>query len=99
MIILHGWSLRDYPQVIQKLNVSFGLSATKLSQQFVKAITAALTIFNERDLSEMNFVALCIDGKYLAKQQMVIVLGATEKGDKVPIGLTQTTIENTLAVT
>jgi putative transposase len=96
--ILHGLSLRDYPQVIQKLNDSFGLSAATLSQQFVKASTAALKVFNERDLSEINFVALFIDGKYLAKQQMVIVLGVTEKGDKIPIGLTQTTTENSLAI-
>lgn len=86
--ILHGLSLRDYPSVIQKLNSSFGLSAASLSKQFVEASTAALKTFNERDLSEMSFVALFIDGKYLAKQQMVIVMGVTDKGVKVPIGIT-----------
>lgn len=96
--ILHGLSLRDYPSVIQKLNSSFGLSAASLSKQFVEASTAALKTFNERDLSEMSFVALFIDGKYLAKQQMVIVMGVTDKGVKVPIGLTQTTTENSMAI-
>lgn len=96
--ILHGLSLRDYPSVIQKLNSSFGLSAASLSKQFVEASTAALITFNERDLSQMSFVALFIDGKYLAKQQMVIVMGVTDKGVKVPIGLTQTTTENSMAI-
>jgi len=45
--ILHGLSLRDYSQVIQKINDSFGLSAATLSKQFVKASTAALKVFNE----------------------------------------------------
>jgi putative transposase len=43
-------------------------------------------------------VALFIDGKYLAKQQVIIVLGVTDKGIKIPIGLCQNTTENHLVI-
>src|SRR5690606_20928658 len=35
-----------------------------------------------------------IDGKHLAGQQMIIVMGVTETGDKVMLGLLQTSTEN-----
>jgi putative transposase len=37
---------------------------------------------------------LFIDGKYLAKEQIIIVLGVTLKGEKMPLGFIQTTTEN-----
>ena len=39
-----------------------------------------------------------IDGKYLAKEQIIIVLGVTIKGDKIPIGFIQSTSENSTVI-
>jgi transposase-like protein len=54
--------------------------------------------FYERDLSVNTFIALFIDGKYLAKEQMVIVLGVTDQGDKIPLSFIQTNTENSRSV-
>ena len=96
--ILHGLSMRDYPKVVEKLSDSFGLSPSNLSKKFVEASTQALKEFQERTLDDLKFVALFIDGKYLAKQQVIIVLGVTDKGIKIPIGLCKTTTENHLVI-
>lgn len=96
--ILYGLSMRDYPQVVEKLSDSFGLSASNLSKKFVEASTQALEDFQNRALDEYKFVSLFIDGKYLAKQQVIIVMGVTNKGLKIPIGLCQTTTENHLVI-
>jgi hypothetical protein len=45
-----------------------------------------------------DFVALAIDGKYLSKENIVIGLGVTIRGEKIPIGFIQTTTENSEAI-
>lgn len=43
-------------------------------------------------------MALVIDGKYLSRDNIVIALGVTITGIKVPLGFIQTTTENSEAV-
>jgi hypothetical protein len=45
--------------------------------------------FEDRDLSDNDFISLLIDSKYLAKEQIIIMLGVILKGDKIPIGFIQ----------
>jgi len=54
--------------------------------------------FQRRDLSSYDFVSLMIDGKYLAKEQMIIAIGITIEGEKIPLDFIQSTTENSLAV-
>ncbi|MFN8165777.1 MAG: transposase [Bacteroidia bacterium] len=54
--------------------------------------------FCERTYEDHNFVALLIDGKYLASEQMVVALGVTDKGIKIPVGFIQTSSENSRAI-
>jgi len=53
-----------------------------------------LKVFEERRLDAYQFVALFIDGKYLAREEIVIVLGITLDGEKIPLGFLQTHTEN-----
>lgn len=46
---------------------------------------AALEEFQKRRSEENDFVALFINGKYLAVHQMIIVLGITGKGQKIDL--------------
>ena len=46
----------------------------------------------------MEITTLFVDGKYLAKDQIVIVLGVTRQGQKVPLGFIQTVTENATAI-
>jgi len=96
--VLSGLSTRDYQHVIEGLLDSFGLSPSSISARFIEVSSARLEAFQKRDLSHHDFVALFIDGKSLAKEQMVIVLGVTVKGDKIPLGFIQTHSENALAI-
>jgi transposase-like protein len=92
--VLLGLSTRDYKQVIGNLLDGFGLSSSSVSSEFIEQSSRKLEDFENRDLSDYDFVSLFVDGKYLAKEQIIIVLGVTIQGDKIPIGFVQSHSEN-----
>ena len=93
-----GLSTRDYEPVVKNLLDSFGLSHSSVSKEFIEQSSEKLKQFENRDINEHDFVALFIDGKYLAKEQIIIVLGVTIKGDKIPIGFVQAATENSTVI-
>lgn len=96
--LLHGLSSGDYGDVVSNFADSFGLSRSSVSKRFIEQSTEAVKEFCERDLSSNTFIALFIDGKYLAREQMVIALGVTEQGEKIPLGFIQTNTENARSI-
>ncbi len=96
--VLRGLSTRDYQGVIDYLEEGFGLSRNSVSRKFIRATEEKLKEFESRDLSDYPLVAIFIDGKYLARQQMMIVMGITGKGEKLTLGLLQTGTENSQAI-
>jgi len=89
-IIANGLSTRDYKHVADGLHEEvFGMSKSSVSRQFQERSERALERFENRDLSAHRFVALFIDGKYMQKEQVMIVLGVTEGGEKIPLGYTE----------
>ena len=96
--VLLGLSTGDYGKVIQQLTDSFGLSSSSVSRNFIDYSAEKLKEFERRDLSGYDFVSLFIDGKYLAKEQIIITLGVTAQGDKVPLGFIQSATENSKAI-
>jgi putative transposase len=96
--VLSGISTGDYQSAIQNLVDSFGLSRSSVSNRFIEVSTEKLEEFTKRDLSHHDFIALFIDGKYLAKEQIIIVLGVTLKGEKIPLGFIQTNTENSRCI-
>jgi len=96
--VLRGLSMRDYGAVIDKLQDSFGLSSSSISRSFVEHSKEALEEFETRELTSEEFIAIFMDGKCLAKQQMVIALGITITGRKIPLGVIQTTTENSTSI-
>lgn len=96
--VLHGLSTRDYGSVMDYLEEGFGLSKSSVSSKFIKASAECLKEFEQRDISHHKIVAIFIDGKYLMRQQMIIVMGITESGEKVVLGFLQTTTENSKAI-
>ncbi len=69
---------------------------TSVCQQagFIKASAQKLAQFKERSLAQYDLVALFIDGKTFADQEMTIALGVTIQGDKIPFGFVQADTEN-----
>ena len=96
--IIKGLSMSDYREVVQKITDSFGLSRSSVSNRFIEESSEKLKEFEERKLDQYEFVALFIDGKYLSKEQIVIVLGITSRGEKIPLCFIQTHTENAKSI-
>jgi len=96
--VLHGISMRDYKKVATQLVDSFGLSSSTISRQFVERSTQAVEEFCTRRFDDQEIVALFIDGKHLSGEQMIIVLGVTIQGNKIPLGVIQSSTENSKAI-
>jgi putative transposase len=96
--VLYGLSMRDYGEVIDAFEEGFGLSKTSVSREFYKETEEKLKAFEERTFEEHEFVAVFIDGKVLAEEQIVIALGVTRYGEKIPLGFVQAATENAQAV-
>ncbi len=96
--ILFGLSQKNYSEVARTTAESFGFSQSTISREFIEASTKALEEFEQRNLGKYDFIGLAIDGKYLRKHQIVIALGITTEGAKIPLGFIETTTENHLSV-
>jgi len=91
--ILLGLSQGDYQRVAGQFIDGFGLSQSSVSRRFQQRAEEALQEFEGRPLEKENFLALWIDGKHVAGEQMIISVGVTEKGHKRVLGFTQATTE------
>jgi len=96
--VILGISQRDYERVSKECLESFGLSQSSVSRKFIEASAEALKEFQERDISDKDIIAMLIDGKSLAKHQIVIAMGITMKGEKLVMGFIQSTSENSRAI-
>lgn len=65
-----------------------------MSRRFAERTQSALRELMARDLSELNIVALLLDGVEIAGHTMIVALGVDAKGHKHPLGLREGTTEN-----
>jgi transposase-like protein len=96
--IIFGLSEKNYGEVAQTTFGSFGLSQSTVSRQFIEESKKSLEEFENRDLGKYDFIGLVIDGKYLQREQVVIALGITIDGIKIPLGFIHTTTEDNLSI-
>ena len=96
--IIFGLSEKNYGEVAKTTLESFGLSQSTVSRQFIEESKKALEEFENRDLGKYDFIGLVIDGKYLQREQVVIALGITIDGIKIPLGFIHTTTEDNLSI-
>lgn len=87
--VLKGLSNRDYKSVIDHLGEGLGLTKSEVSRRFVDRTRDELKVFMERDLSRHTFVGIFIDGKSFGGEQIIIALGVTEQGQKIPLEFIQ----------
>ena len=92
--VLNGLSCHKYSEAAQKVPEVFGLSASSVSKRFIRASARRLKDFNCRRLENYDIVAIVVDGKTFAKEQMVIAVGVTITGKKILLGFVQTATEN-----
>jgi putative transposase len=96
--VIKGLSQRDYQEVTKSVIESFGLSQSTISRRFIEQSSRLMEEFEKRDLGKYDFIALILDGKYLSRENIVIALGVTITGVKIPLGFIQTTTENSRSV-
>ena len=92
--VVNGIATRSYASCAEAVPEAFGLSSSTVSRRFIKASAAKLRQFQERPLSGYDLVALFMDGKTFADQEMIIALGVTIQGHKIPLGFVQAASEN-----
>jgi putative transposase len=91
--IMLGLSVRDFADLNSNPSAK-ALSKSAVDQAFIEGSAERLKQFEERRFDDTSFVALFIDGKYLVGDQIVLVLGVTVQGVKIPLGFVQTTSEH-----
>ena len=92
--MLKGIATRNYETCAESVPESFGLSSSTVSRRYVKATARKLAQFQERSLEEYDLVALFLDGKSFADEQIIIALGVTLDGQKIPLGFVEAATEN-----
>lgn len=97
--VLYGLSCRDYAAAAEALPGAIGLSRASVSRTFIQASRAKLKAFRERDLTGLDVVALFLDGKTFAEDTLVVALGVTLDGRKIPLDFVQTETENARVLT
>lgn len=78
--LLKGIATRNYETCAETVPETFGLSSSTVSRRYVKATARKLALF--------------LDGKSFADEQIIIALGVTLDGQKIPLGFVQAATEN-----
>jgi transposase-like protein len=92
--VINGISQGKYERAAEHVPETFGIKKTSITRKFIRASSKRLESFLNRDLSEHDIVAIFIDGKFFADNEMVIALGVTLSGEKVILGFIETSTEN-----
>ncbi len=97
-------SCRRYPAGLEPVGfaVEAAASATSksaISRRFVAATEQALAEVMNADLSELDLVALMVDGVHFGEHTCVVALGIGIDGIKHPLGVVEGSTENATVVT
>jgi putative transposase len=92
--VMNGISQGNYERAAEHVPETFGIKKTSICRKFIRASAKRLKEFLNRDLTGHDIVAIFIDGKFFADNEMVIALGVTITGEKVLLGFVETSTEN-----
>ena len=92
--MLKGIATRNYEACAEAVPEAFGLSSSSVSRRYVKGTARKLAEFQKRSLEGYDLVALFLDGKSFADEEIIIALGVTLDGQKIPLGFVQAATEN-----
>lgn len=96
--VLLGLSCRRYAECADAVPEAFGLAASTVSRRYIRASARQLQALMERRLDGYDVVAVLLDGKTFADDEIVIALGVTLQGQKIILGFVQTATENTRVI-
>jgi transposase-like protein len=91
--VIAGISGGRYEEAALLVPETFGISRDAVSRKFIRASGRKLRKFQTRTLKGLDIVALVVDGKTFGDSGVVIALGATITGEKVPLGFIEASTE------
>jgi transposase-like protein len=91
---INGISQGKYERAVLDVPETFGIKKTSVCRRFIRASAKRLKHFLGRDISQHDIVAIFMDGKTFAENQIVIALGITMSGEKILLGFIETSTEN-----
>src|SRR6476646_6635522 len=102
--MLAGLSTRRYPVALEPVGARTEKAATAtsrsaVSRRFVAQTETALTQLLGADLSQLDLVALMVDGVHFGEHTCVVALGIDIDGVKHPLALVECSTENATLVT
>ncbi len=97
-ILVCNVSTRKYARVVYRCADELGISKSAVSRQFVKQSAQALAQLMSRDLSQIDFVAVYVDGVIVAKHHIIAAVGVDAQGKKHVLGLAPGSSENAKVV-
>jgi putative transposase len=92
--VINGISQGKYERAARHVPQTFGIKKNSISRKFIRASAKKLRQFLERDLSKHDIVAIFMDGKSFAENDIIIALGVTLEGEKVVLGFIESNTEN-----
>ncbi len=92
--VINGISQGKFERAVSQVPETFGIKKTSVCRKFIRASSRRLQEFLERDISKHDIVAIFMDGKSFAENEIVIALGITMAGEKVLLGFVETSTEN-----
>jgi len=97
--VLYGISCRNYEAAAAAVPGAIGLSSSTVSRTFTQASAQQLKALQNRDLRDLDLVAMFLDGKTFADMTMVVAIGITLTGEKHVLGFVETGTENEQVLT
>jgi transposase-like protein len=100
--IVLGVSTRGYERSLEEVGDELetrGASKSNASRALIDATSEKLAAFVTRRLDDVDLVAMFIDGIEIAKHAVLIALGVTLDGTKVPLGIWAGSTENHVVAT
>jgi transposase-like protein len=97
-ILVCNVSTRKYARVVHRCADELGISKSAVSRQFVKQSAQAWAQLMARDLSQIDFVAMYVDGLIVAKHHIIVAVGVDAQGNKHVLGLAPGSSENAKVV-
>jgi transposase-like protein len=102
--MLAGLSTRRYRVGLEPVGAEVEAAATAtsksaVSRRFVAATGRALEELLSRELSELDLVAVMLDGVHFAEHVLIVALGIAIDGTKIPLAVVEGSTENTTLVT
>jgi transposase-like protein len=94
--MLAGLSTRRYPAGLEPIGEVEPLATSKsaVSRRFVQGTEQKLAELFGRDLSQLDLLAIFIDGILISEHCVVVALGVDAEGRKQPLGLWEGSTEN-----